>query len=238
MEVCCSYRHCARTCKKEFDCIFCTGNSTHSDDRNVNSLCHLINHANCNWFHDRSGYSSGLIRYRKCLSVDINLHSCQCIDQRYRICSTGFCCSRNFCDICYIRCQFHNDRLLCDLLNLRCQLFHIMCILSKCKKSCINVRTGNIDLHHINRFVCKTLYNCKIFFRSVSAYIYDDLCIKILQIWNISLAEQIDSRILKSDGVHHTAINFSYTRGRVSCPRYICYTFRCHCSKTVQVYKF
>ena len=59
----------------------------------------------------------------------------------------------------------------------------------------------------------------------MTAYIYNNLRVILLKIRNISFAEQINSRILKSDCIHHTAVNFCHTRGRITSPWHISYTF-------------
>ena len=238
MEVGCSYGYGTCSCKKELDRIFCTGNTAHSDDRDVHCLCYLIYHAYSDRFDDRSGHASGLICHRKCLTIDINLHTGQRIDQGNCVCPACFCRFCDLGDIRYIRCQLHDDRLLRDLLDLSGQLLYMLCILSESKESCIDIRAGNVDLHHIDRFIRKAFYHFKILFRCMSADIDNDLGIVIFQIRNVSFTEQIDSRVLKSDGIHHSTIDFGYTRSRIARPRYICHTFCRHCSKLVQIYKF
>ena len=81
MEVGRSHGYGACSGKDEFDCIFCTGDTTHTDDRDVDCLCHLIDHADSNRFYDRTGYTTGFICQGKGLSVDIDLHTGQCVDQ-------------------------------------------------------------------------------------------------------------------------------------------------------------
>ena len=96
VEICRTHRYCTGSCKNKLNCILCAGNSAHSDDRDIDCLCNLINHTDSNRFHDRSGNTTGFICKRKSLPVDINLHSCQCIDQGYRICTA---CFRTFCGV-------------------------------------------------------------------------------------------------------------------------------------------
>ena len=54
VEVCCSNRYCTCSCKNKFNCILCTGDSAHSNDRNINCLRYLIYHADRDRFHDRT----------------------------------------------------------------------------------------------------------------------------------------------------------------------------------------
>ena len=187
--------------------------------------------------YNRSRYAAGLISYRKCSAVDINLHSRQSIDQRQCIRTTGFCCLCDLCNIRNIWCQFHDDRLFCDLFDLSRQFFYMLCVLSKCKKSRIDIRARDIDLHHINRFIRQPLNNRKILFRRMSADIHNDLCIIFLQKRNISFTEQVNSRILKSDRIHHPAVYLCYTWCRIPRPRDICDSLGRHRSETVQINK-
>ena len=113
----------------------------------------------------------------------------------------------------------------------------MLCILPKRQKACINIRARNIDLHHINRLISQSFHHCQIFFRCMTTDIDDDLRIIFLQKWNISFAEQIDSRILESDCIHHSSVNFSYTWCRITRPRDICHALGRYRSKTVQIHK-
>ena len=61
--------------------IFRCRNTAHSNNRNVHCLCRLIYHTDCNRMYNWSRHTAGLICYRKCSAVDINLHTRQCIDQ-------------------------------------------------------------------------------------------------------------------------------------------------------------
>ncbi len=124
----------------------------------------------------------------------------------------GFCCLCNLCNICYVWSQFHNNRLFCDFLICGQLLLHALHPVRKAKESCIDIRAGNVDFHHIDRFIRKAFYHFKILFRCMSADIHNDLGIIVFQIRNISFTEQIDSRILKSYGVQHASVNLCYTR--------------------------
>ena len=112
----------------------------------------------------------------------------------------------------------------------------MMCILTKCKESCVYIRAGNINLHHINWLICQTFHHCQIFFRRMTAYIYNDLCIILFQKRNIPLTEKIDTRILQTNRIHHASVNFSHTRSRISGPRDIGYALGCHCSQLINIY--
>ena len=57
----------------------------------------------------------------------------------------------------------------------------MVCILTESQKSRIYIWAGNIDLHHINRFVCQPFYYCQIFFRCMATYIDNDFCIILFQ---------------------------------------------------------
>ena len=90
-----------------------------------------------------------------------------------------------------------------DLFDLSGKFLYMMCILTKCKESCVYIRAGNINLHHINWLICQTFHHCQIFFRRMTAYIYNDLCIILFQKRNIPLTEKIDTRILQTNRIHH-----------------------------------
>ena len=112
----------------------------------------------------------------------------------------------------------------------------MMCVLSKCKETCIYVRTRNINLHHIDWLVCQTFYHCQIFFRCMTTYIDNDLCIILLQKRNVSLTEQFNPRILKTYCIHHSTVCLCNSRCRISCPWNIGHTFGCYCSEFINIY--
>ena len=106
-------------------------------------------------------------------------------------------------------------------------------ILSEGQEIGVYIRTGNIDLQHIHRLLSQSFHYCQIFFRGMSADINDYLCIKLLKIGNVPFAEHLNSRILEADGVHHPAVDFCNTRGRIPCPGNICHALGDHCSQLV-----
>ena len=181
----------------------------------------------------RTGHSTGLVCKNKFSPVDVNLHSRDRVNQRQGIRTTCFRCTRHLCDVCDIRTQFHDHRLFCILFHFLCDCFYRFRILSKSNSTLFYVRAGNIDFQHVHRLFCQPFYHFHIFLCRVSAYVYNNFSIIFFQEWNISLTEQINSRILQSHGVEHPAIDFCHTRSRISRPRYICHTFGNHRTKPV-----
>ena len=53
----------------------------------------------------------------------------------------------------------------------------IFWILSNGNAALFDIRAGDIDLQHIYRLVCKTIYHFNIFLCGMSAYIDNNLCI-------------------------------------------------------------
>ena len=106
-------------------------------------------------------------------------------------------------------------------------------ILSESQEIGIYIGTGNIDFQHIHRLLGQSFHYCQVFFRGVAADIDDHLCIKLLKIGDISFAEHLDSRILQTDGVHHPAVDFCDTRGRIPRPGNVCHPFGDHCSQLI-----
>ena len=111
-------------------------------------------------------------------------------------------------------------------------------ILSKSNTAFFDVRAGNIDFQHIHTlFLSQTFHNLQIICRSLSTDINDHLSIIAFQKRQISLAENINARILQSDGIEHTTAHFRHTRCRIARPRHICHAL-CHDrTQTVQIYE-
>ena len=105
-------------------------------------------------------------------------------------------------------------------------------ILSERDAAAFYIRAGNIDLEHIYRLLRQALYRLTIFLRRMSADIYDDFRVVLLQKRDVPLAEQVDTRILQADRIHHTASDLCHTRSRIARPRDICNSL-CHdCSQS------
>ena len=111
-------------------------------------------------------------------------------------------------------------------------------ILPEGQKSRVHIGAGDVDLHHVDGLVLKPLHHCQVLLRRVAAHIHDDLCIKLLQIGDIPLAEQLNPRVLQADGVHHTAVHFRHTGRRVAAPGHVCHALCGHSSQTVQIHEF
>ena len=123
--------------------------------------------------------------------------------------------------------------------------FHFSCdclnsfrILTERDSALFDIRAGNVDLQHIDRLICQTLYNLTVIFGGFSTYVYNDLCIIFFQKRNVSGDKHINPRILQTNGIEHAAVYFRNTRSRVTRPRNVCHTFGDYRAQTVQVYKF
>ena len=188
--------------------------------------------------HSRSGDTACFIGQCKGTAVYVDLHTGQRIDQRHRIGSACLCCTGDLGDIRYVRRQLHDHRLLCDLFDLSGKLFHMLWILTESKETSIDVRTGNVDLHHVDLFLCQPFYHSQVFFRCMTADIDDDLRIVFLKEGNISFTEYIDTGILKPYGIHHTTISLCHSGSCISRPGNICHTFGHNGAQTVEIHKF
>ena len=111
-------------------------------------------------------------------------------------------------------------------------------ILAESEEARVDVGAGNVDLHHIDLFLCQPFNHSQIFFRRMTADVDDDLRVIFLKEGNISLAENVDAGVLKADGVHHAAVSLCHSRSRVSRPGHVCHAFRHNGAQAVEIHKF
>ena len=109
---------------------------------------------------------------------------------------------------------------------------HCLRILAKGNTALFYVWTGNIDLQHIYRLISQTFYYINVIFCGLSTHIDYDLCIIFLQKRNISFAEQINPRVLQTNGIDHAAVGLSDPWCWISRPWHICHTFCNNSTKT------
>ena len=97
-------------CEHHFDNIAAGTDAAHADDRHVDGLMHLIDHANSNREYSRAGQSTHDIGQDRAATFDINAHAEQRIDEGQRIRTCGDCRAGNFRDIRDIWGQLDNQR--------------------------------------------------------------------------------------------------------------------------------
>ena len=107
---------------------------------------------------------------------------------------------------------------------------HGLRILSEGNTAFFDIWTGDIDLQKVYRLIPKSLNDINIIFCSLSTDIYDNFRIILLQKWNVTVYEHIDSRVLQTDGIDHASISLCNTRCRIPWPRYVCYSFGGYCT--------
>ena len=145
--------------------ILCTCDPSHTDDRYPYRICCLIHHSYCNRMDCRARHSSGFICQNKLSAVNVDLHSCQSVDQRNGIRPSSFYRFCHFRNISHIWAQLHDYRLFCIFFHFFCNILSRFRVLSECDSTFFHIRTGNIDLQHIHVFLCKTFYNFTIILR-------------------------------------------------------------------------
>ena len=167
--------HRACACQNKFDRIVRIHDTAHADDRKLDRLRHLVNHANCHWFHCRAGQTASTVGYRKGSPVDIDLHASQCVDQGQHIRTACLGCLRHLRDVGNIRTELHDNRLFRMAFYLAGDRLHCFRILSKCDAALLDVRAGNVDLQHIDRLARQFFHYIDVIFRRFSTYIDDNL---------------------------------------------------------------
>ena len=89
-----------------------------------------------------------------------------------------------------------------------------------------------------SRRTCQSFHYFAVILGTFSTYIDNNLCIILFQKWNVSFAEKINSRVLKSNCIQHTTGSLCHSRCRISRPRHVCNAFCHNTAKFVQIYKF
>ncbi len=87
------------------------------------------------------------------------------------------------------------------VFDLTCDRLYHLWILSKAAMPPFDIRAGDIDLQHIYRLVCKTIYHFNIFLCGMSAYIDTIIFVSYCFKRDVSLDKQINARVLKSDRI-------------------------------------
>ena len=170
--------------------------------------------------------------------MDVYLHSCQSVYQRNSICTARLDSLRHFRNIRHIWTQFHNDRLFRHPLHCFCDSLRRCRILPESDSALLDIRTGNVDFQQIHVLTSETLHYLTVVLCTPAAYIHDNLCVILPEKRNVPLHKHIDTRILKPDGIQHTAVYFSHPWRRIPRPRHICHTLCYHCPQLRQIYKF
>src|SRR5699024_3565002 len=238
IEIRCSHRNSRRSRHNELQSVLRRSDSAHSDNGKLYRVRHLVYHAHRYRFHRRALHTSRLICQRKSSLINIDLHSRQRVDKRKNISSPRFCCLCHFCNVCYIWAQFHDHRLLRVLFHFPGNLLQRLRILSESDTAFLNIGAGYVDLQEIRRFIAQTLHNLAVILCGFSTDIHNDLCIKLLQERKIPFAEHIDSRILKTNGVQHSAGSLRHSGRGIPGPGHIGHSLGHYRSQAVQSHEF
>ena len=116
--------------------------------------------------------------------------------------------------------------------DLLCDLLYRFRVLTERNAAALDVRTRDIDLHHIHtRFICKPFYDFAIVLCRLSAYIYDDCRIVLFKKREIPGTKRINPRVLQADRIHHASPDLGNARSRISGPRHIRHALCNDCSQ-------
>ena len=165
--------------------------------------------------------------------MNVNFHTCQRIDQGNPVCTRSLSCSCHLRDIRHIGAELHDYRLLCFLFYLGSNVKQTICFLPKSNGTFLHIWTGYIDLKHVHSGISQFFHNLQIILHTLSTDINHDPCVKLLQKRNISFNKYVNSGILKTDSIQHTAVGLSHTGNRVSRPWHICHSLCHHCPQPV-----
>ena len=213
------------------------GDPAHPDQRNLHGLSRLVDHTDRNGPDGRTGHASGLICHGKCLTMDVDLHPCQRIDQGDHVCPAGLHGLCHLRDAGHIGAELHNDRLLRVLFHFSRNVLRRLRILSERNPALLHIGAGNVDLQQIHRLLCQPFHHLQIILCRLSAHIDNDLCVKFFQKRDIPSAENLNPWILQTDSVHHTTVGLRNAGSRIAGPGYICHALCDHGSQPVQIHK-
>ena len=107
-----SDRNGIRACHDHFEGVFRRSDASHSDDGDLHCMGSLIDHPDGDGMNSRSGKAAGMVGKRKSPAAHVDLHAGKRVDQRYRICPACFYGLGHLGDVCDIRAEFHDHRLL------------------------------------------------------------------------------------------------------------------------------
>ena len=147
------------------------------------------------------------------LRVDVDTHAGQRVDHGDGIRTGAFRRERDLGNICHIRGKLHHQRLFAMRAHRFRDIFNASAARAELHAALLHVRAGNVHFDHVDVGVIQFFRHGAVILRRVAGNVRNDGHALLAEIF---FDEVIDTRILQTHGIQHTAGGFRNARRRIA----------------------